>query len=587
MHIHIVSAKYNSSQLGSLDCLLWELLESSNLRQDTVHCVVVQHCLEKNTILSPVEPLSRATSQPQIVNILLVAARPKDRLRSFEAEAEADPSFTERAIHKVKYRVQRMEKPQFHINIEVARPGTFSAFQKHLVRMKDRTGVGFDIVHFDLHGGIIDDSEQEPLGAYLHFCSDEEDDTGLLPADRIADVLVQNKVKTVVLHARDSAEVNHGRYTKRNHPYANLSQRLVEAGVPSVTGMSAKITSSAAFLFVERFYEACFLEGRTPSEAAKLGRKALRKNPYRPAKSDYQLRINRDGITRIEDWFVPVHYTNDENFQCNTHDSLQRTQFWWVLSAYIAFIGWLNGFFECFAMVLASDTAHRVFSTCGVTLIRNGYPDEYKAKEFMNKDLLTLDLESELCERRFVYLHGPTQAKNPKYLTLLQRHWLFSGFLQKVVVIDSAYFSENWLKSQLRRLLFRDDVFHVHRPPHLRHDDKRKWVSETAIIIINIEKLYTADGNNLAPHKQAFHRQGQARFEAYLGRIKSSWPQEGENPNVMLRTAYVIMQGVNGPEWWERTALPLENGALIARSKMPPISLLDEDGRQASCTPTT
>ncbi|RYO88749.1 hypothetical protein DL766_005201 [Monosporascus sp. MC13-8B] len=151
------------------------------------------------------------------------------------------------------------------LNLQVVRPGSLSALEKHLSDVAERYGKG----NLDM---LKTKGEK---------------------AERVARLLKRHNIPMAVLNACESAIATAG-------DAANVAKLLAQNGVKNVLAMSFKVTSSAAELFLRAFYHSLFINGTPFSEASRRGREAMRQYPSRQAR----LGLQRDLI----DHFVPVMY---------------------------------------------------------------------------------------------------------------------------------------------------------------------------------------------------------------------------------------------------------------------------------------
>ncbi|KUJ19552.1 uncharacterized protein LY89DRAFT_731947 [Mollisia scopiformis] len=184
-----------------------------------------------------------------------------------------------------------------HVNIDIVRPGTFTALKEALNNGRDR----YDIVHFDVHGQIKDDK------ATLLFMSDI-DRTMYNPVDAtdVAHELRAAGVDTVILNSCNSANAT-------TRVTANLAITLLQSGISSVLGMSYQLHINAATIFMLAFYRAFLVEGHSMEASANGARRALRSKQQREAR--FQYRVD------VEDWLVPVLYRLQDRSQDVRNDN--------------------------------------------------------------------------------------------------------------------------------------------------------------------------------------------------------------------------------------------------------------------------
>jgi hypothetical protein len=193
-------------------------------------------------------------------------------------------------IHRLPVHVKQ------HINFEISRPGTWSAFEKSIKMRTEQwwasggDGPWFDLVHFDTHGIIYEGQ------ACLLFLSNDGLSINPRPTSRIVSTIRKYEVPFVFLNSCESAKA-------LGTVESNLACALVHQGVPSVLAMSYKFTSVAAKLYIMFFYQALFrLRGKTIHLAAKIARQAISINNSRTAVFN--------STAQLPDYVIPVLYTN-------------------------------------------------------------------------------------------------------------------------------------------------------------------------------------------------------------------------------------------------------------------------------------
>ena len=154
----------------------------------------------------------------------------------------------------------------------------------------------YGIVHFDGHGSF--DTERQ--SGVLCFEKDDDDsgrsETYLVPADRLGEILADQRVPLVVLEACRSAAVT------GNAIFRSVAPRLIRSGVGSVLSMSHAVHVEAARRLLDRFYRE-LVRGATVGHAVAEGRKAL--NASRARWIEYG---PRGRTVELRDWFLPQLY---------------------------------------------------------------------------------------------------------------------------------------------------------------------------------------------------------------------------------------------------------------------------------------
>ena len=197
------------------------------------------------------------------------------------------------------------------VTVDLVRPGTWEALQRHLDLATERHGVGwYHIVHFDLHGLFTDYGSlyvSRLLGRYqfsseaperfagrrgfLLFESALDGVAELVRAEAVATLLTDNGIPVAVLNACQSA--------MQSANEASLAQRLAEAGVQVAIGMAYSITVPAAVRAVPTLYGS-LADAAEPAAALYAARRELYANRSRQAYFDQQI--------DLEDWMLPVMF---------------------------------------------------------------------------------------------------------------------------------------------------------------------------------------------------------------------------------------------------------------------------------------
>jgi CHAT domain/NB-ARC domain len=187
------------------------------------------------------------------------------------------------------------------VRFTVLNPPTFAALEETL-RKADETGERFDVVHFDGHG-VYDPTVG--LGA---LCFEDPNDADklagrameLIHAGRLAEVVRDYRIPLVFLEACQSAKTE-------ADPTASVAARLLEEGVTSVVAMSHTVLVETARRFVGAFYHE-LAQGKRVGAAMLSGQQALYSDSYRG-------KMLGAGELRLQDWFVPVLYQEEQDPQ--------------------------------------------------------------------------------------------------------------------------------------------------------------------------------------------------------------------------------------------------------------------------------
>ena len=319
------SGQHTEPDRNGIHRLHWELLEAPSLWQKCFREIVVrrrvQGVLEKKPSVRSVSLNFQGDGHPSF-NVLLVLAR--DTELNGTSYQDVDPSVTSNVFFAIQ-RVLRQLDLNYSLNLEVVRPGTFAAFQKHLQTSTEKKGTGhFHLVHFDLHGKIANQTQEDGQKyvritmspnydaiidvlsnriptACLRFASSRSL-TGLelVPAGEVAKLLQSHSIESAVLNACDSARSDKG-------VNANLANVFANHGVSNILAMSHKFLSSAAAPFFVSFYWNFFLRRLTFSFAASRARGVLMENPQRQARLGMKL--------DVKDWFISIVYIAGQEMQ--------------------------------------------------------------------------------------------------------------------------------------------------------------------------------------------------------------------------------------------------------------------------------
>lgn len=371
--------------------LFWETLEYMDENAASGWKFTVERQLFP--IGSPEFPLREHIGSTRRINILLVIGR--DMSRNSEKYDDICPFLAFRAVNQVRNSLNASGNP-LKVHLEVARPGTFAAFEGHLRRRKEKHGPGFfHIVHFDLHGMVKiwgrknEKKNPNQIGkkaGILYFAHEDSNEKRPVLALKVAAVLRQHDVPLVIMNACDSATA----YSGDDANIAGVFQR--QGRVRNVLAMSFKISSTAADLFLTKFYMSFLVGGLTLAASAREARHSLRLNILRPA---------RFGVQReLLDAFVPVLYGPGDTRAFAEDEPLEET-------------------------CLNHDLPYRSASqTIQVPL------------NIMGRDFDILRLEKVLCENSIVFLHGPTGVGKTSLLQYASILWQHTHWTDVVVTID-------------------------------------------------------------------------------------------------------------------------------------------------------
>jgi tetratricopeptide (TPR) repeat protein len=245
---------------------------------------------------------ARPTALP--IRILLVSPRPEkndkgDRIGYIDHRVSARPL------------VEAVENLGDLARLTILQPPTYGALEKALLDGDD--GQPFDVVHFDGHGvydrrlglgGLCfeDPGDEERL---------EERRMDFVDAVRLAGLVREHRIPLVLLEACETA-------VAVVDPTASVAGRLLEEGVTSVVAMSHSVLVETARRFVQAFY-ADLAQGARVGRAMLAGQRAL----FADTRRGKMLGI---GELRLQDWFVPVLYQEEQDPQLITRISPKAVQ---------------------------------------------------------------------------------------------------------------------------------------------------------------------------------------------------------------------------------------------------------------------
>lgn len=227
------------------------------------------------------------------IRILLVSPRPED-----ERTPYLDHRISARPL------IEALESLGESAKLSILTPPTFPALEKTL-RKAAEAGEPFDVVHFDGHG-VYD--RRVGLGA---LCFEDPKDAEelerravqLIHAEKLAEVIRDRRIPLVFLEACQTAK-------SEDDPTASVAAKLLEEGVASVVAMSHSVLVETARRFVKAFYGE-LAAGRRVGTAMIEGQRELHRD-------DYRGKLMGAGDLRLQDWFVPVLYQEEQDAQLVT-----------------------------------------------------------------------------------------------------------------------------------------------------------------------------------------------------------------------------------------------------------------------------
>jgi tetratricopeptide (TPR) repeat protein len=427
------------SQTPEFQALHWEALRDPELpRPFGVDCVM----LRKST--KPV-PVSAYVQPSPVINLLVVTARPKE---------ENDVGY--RTISRSL--IEAIEKCQLRVNVELLRPGTYEALERHL----EEKGAGFyHIIHFDAHGGLMSYEQiqagakanrylyQERYGredlqpfegvkAFLFLEGETKGKADPIEAKELADLLTGKGIPVCILNACQSGKqvappapqlwgepelqsppelgdlggekdlcinrsLSKGGEDGDNSRETSLGSRLMAAGMQMVVAMGYSVTVTAASLLMEKLYRELF-DNKGITEAIRLGRRELFNRKERKAYFNQTI--------KLEDWLLPVVY-------CNQSVNLNLREF-------------------------TPQEEEKFFESLG-----SQYRFTQPEYGFVGRDLEILKIEKALLRHNILLLQGMGGTGKTTLLNYLREWWQTTHFAQ-----DVFYFGYDQKAWTLQQILF-------------------------------------------------------------------------------------------------------------------------------------
>ena len=216
-----------------------------------------------------------ATKPP--IRVLLVSPRPDD-------QSYIDHRISARPL------VEALSKLGDLADFHLLTPPTFQALEEELQRRP------YHVVHFDGHGVY---APKQGLGALCFEDPADHKRTELVNADDIAAVVHGHRVPLFFLDACQTAMA-------AKDPSTSVAGKLLESGVASIVAMSHSVLVETASRFVTKFYEE-LMSGKLVGQAMLAGQQKLKSDNFRGKVFTVDL--------RLEDWFVPVLFQEEQDAQ--------------------------------------------------------------------------------------------------------------------------------------------------------------------------------------------------------------------------------------------------------------------------------
>jgi len=271
---------------SALLALPWELMhDGRSFLFQGKNAVRVRRCLPKERAEK-----ARLSSLP--IRILLLSPRPED-----ERAGYIDHRLSARPL------VDAIESLGELAELRILNPPTFPQLRKILKEAAD-AGEPFDVIHFDGHGVY---NRERGLGALCFEDPEDSDKTEKrksesIDAEKLAALVRDHRIPLVFLEACQSAS--------EERPTASVAAKLLDEGVTSVVAMTHSVLVETARRFVTTFYRE-LAEGKRIGTAMLAGQNAL-------FDDDFRIRVMGAGELRLQDWFVPVLYQEENDPQLVT-----------------------------------------------------------------------------------------------------------------------------------------------------------------------------------------------------------------------------------------------------------------------------
>jgi tetratricopeptide (TPR) repeat protein len=271
---------------SALLSLPWELMhDGRSFLFQGKNAVRVRRCLPK-------ERAEKARPSSLPIRILLLSPRPED-----ERAGYIDHRLSARPL------VDAIESLGELAELKILNPPTFPQLRKALKEAAD-AGEPFDVLHFDGHGVY---NRERGLGALCFEDPEDSDQTEkrkseLIDAEKMATLVRDHRIPLVFLEACQSAS--------EERPTASVAAKLLDEGVTSVVAMTHSVLVETARRFVTTFYHE-LAEGKRIGTAMIAGQNAL-------FDEDFRIRVMGAGELRLQDWFVPVLYQEENDPQLVT-----------------------------------------------------------------------------------------------------------------------------------------------------------------------------------------------------------------------------------------------------------------------------
>ena len=329
-------------------------------------------------------------------------------------------------------------------------------------------------------------------------------------AKEVAQLLHEHEIGSAVINACVSAKASLG-------IKANLSRVFVRNGVSNVFAMSHKVSSKAVSSSLITFYNSLLSENRSFSESAAMARKELRINANCTG--------GEVGSQDIEDWFVPVFYSDGTDIQIQLPSStpIETSRFHLILS-------WVL----CYPALGLNPQVERGRTDRPLS---SPHADvEIQPPLSLSNDIITL--ENGLLEYRTVIWNVHPGPRRLVMINKLVRLWRVTGWVTEVRFINACQFSEDCKEGNSNAIEMLAEGRHTVReqPPMTTSVQACSSVMAPKLLII----IWEFD--NLFPYVpngdvNEYVKASQARFWDSLGRL----PQKLDDGTYPPSRPYLII----------------------------------------------
>ena len=355
-------------------------------------------------------------------------------------------------------------------------------------------------------------------------------------AHHITELLAAHNIGCAILGACKSAQAD-------ADVHANLSWTLIKSGRAShVLAMSFNMPDSMSEKFFKSFYLHFLLNGREFGEAASIARLHLFTNRDRRHHN-----LKRD--FPIQDWFVPVVYSNGTHLSLGGH--LAQATLSWTFLRYVVAIAYLGIVIQLLRVETRLSRLLLGTFSCSppLGLVPLRWIIQSRQQERLSK--LSKRLDSEILARNILRVEGDLKGANAIYfycpdevrrmvtpfLDGLLEVWKRTHFVERYKVVHAEWFLETGRIVSLRhgwRWLFNNACHNVMKPFTETHGSSEP---KSLVIVKNMNILYPEKAVLSDDHLDARYRM-------------FAWLEENFGQNIH-RTRPYLMVVVGGKRYWD------------------------------------